>query len=363
MRARADDAMQARAGGDRDVVRGLGGHRGLAVAGDVLVQRPAAGHVERLGAAADGEDRQAALERQLDQFQLEGVEARLRRAELDVAIRRAVGDRVEIRAAAEADAVEALDQRSEVIGADRREHDGDRPGGVQRPQIRHPQRHFGVRGLAVTASRRHRAGAHLRSGDADEGAHAQMIGRFASIRTHRRSKYRAPGFATRSGFYAPSRDVEPIHLHDVQTEPDPSAGQDSPEGCLAQLLPRRQDRRARTQWVWQVHAAAHHGRGGSRLSRRSPARARRHRRAALPRAPTRREQGRARQRRGRRAPPARPPRSLQRAVDELLRRDRGRVRAPAGPDRRRRRLGARPDARPGDGRAALPAVATPPWRR
>ena len=53
--------------------------------------------------------------------------------------------------------------------------------------------------------------------------------------------------------------------------------------------------------------------------------------------------------------PARPAGPLQRAVHELLRRDRGRVRPPAGPDRRRRRLGARPDARPGDGRAALSA--------
>src|SRR5262249_34113585 len=56
---------------------------------------------------------------------------------------------------------------------------------------------------------------------------------------------------------------------------------------------------------------------------------------------------------GRRARAARAARSLQRALDELFRRDRGRVRAPAGPDRRGGRVGARPDARPGDGRAAL----------
>ena len=52
---------------------------------------------------------------------------------------------------------------------------------------------------------------------------------------------------------------------------------------------------------------------------------------------------------------ARPAGPLQRAVHELLRRDRGRVRAAPGPDRRGRRVGARLDARPGDGRAALPA--------
>ena len=42
----------------RDGMHGLGGELGLAVALDVLVQRAAARDVERLGAAADAEQRQ-----------------------------------------------------------------------------------------------------------------------------------------------------------------------------------------------------------------------------------------------------------------------------------------------------------------
>ena len=153
-RALAHDPVQPRARLDLDLVRGLGRRRGLAVARDVLVQRPAAGDVERLGAAADGEDRQAALEGEPDQAQLEGVEARLGRPELDVALGRAVGRRVEVGAAGEADAVEAIQQRGEVVGAGRREHHGDRADRVERAQVGHPQRHLGVRRLAVAAGRR-----------------------------------------------------------------------------------------------------------------------------------------------------------------------------------------------------------------
>ena len=111
------------------------------------------------------------VQRLAGEAQLEGVEARLGRAELDVAVGRAVGRRVEVRAAGQADAVEAVEQRREVIGADRRQHDGDRAGRVQRAQIGHPERHLGVRGLAVAARRRQRAGAQLRSGDADQRPH------------------------------------------------------------------------------------------------------------------------------------------------------------------------------------------------
>ena len=50
-------------------------------------------------------------------------------------------------------------------------------GRVQRPQVRHPERHLGVRGLAVPARRRHRAGAKLRSRHADQRPHIAMIGR------------------------------------------------------------------------------------------------------------------------------------------------------------------------------------------
>ena len=89
---------------------------------------------------------------------------------------RAVGRRVEVGAAGQADAVQAVEQRREVIGADRREHDGDRAGRVERAQVGHPERHLGVRGLAVPARRRHRAGAKLRSRHADQRPHIAMIG-------------------------------------------------------------------------------------------------------------------------------------------------------------------------------------------
>ena len=94
--------------------------------------------------------------------------------------------------------------------------------------------------------------------------------------------------------------VEPIHLLDVPVEPDASAGQAGPEGHLAVLLPRREDRRARPQRLRQVDPAADHGRAGHGVPRRGAARARRHRRAARAGAAARRGQGRARQRRGRR---------------------------------------------------------------
>ena len=95
-------------------------------------------------------------------------------------------------------------------------------------------------------------------------------------------------------------DVEPIHLHHVQAEPDAPAGQAGAEGHLPVLPPGREDRRARPQRLRQVHAAADHGGQGQGVPRRRAARSRRHGRDARAGAAPRREQGRARQRRGRR---------------------------------------------------------------
>ena len=116
-----------------------------------------------------------------DEAQLEGVQARLGRPELHVALVGAVGRRVQVRAARQADAVEAIDQRREVVGADGRQHHRDRAGGVERAQIRHPQRHLGVGGLAVAARGREAAGPQFRGGDANEGAHAHIIGSACDI--------------------------------------------------------------------------------------------------------------------------------------------------------------------------------------
>ena len=128
--------------------------------------------------------------------------------------------------------------------------------------------------------------------------------------------------------------------------------QDGALGRLAELLPRREDRRPGLQRRGQVHAAADHGGGRHRLPRGGPAAPQRHGRDARAGAPARRVQGRARQRRGRRARAAGPARPLQRAGRELLRGHRRRVRPPAGPHRRGRRLEPRHDAGDGDGRAA-----------
>src|SRR3954451_8837932 len=49
--------------------------------------------------------------------------------------------------------------------------------------------------------------------------------------------------ARRSGDLSSSGDVEPIHLHHVQAEPDASAGQAGAEGHLAQLHAGSEDRR------------------------------------------------------------------------------------------------------------------------
>ena len=179
---------------------GLGRRLGLAVARDVLVQRPAAGDVERLRAAADREDRQAALQAHADEAQLERVQARLGRAELDVAVGRAVGGRVEVRAAGETEAVEAVEQRTEVVGAGRRQHHGDRAGGVERAQIGHPQRHLGVRGLAVTARRRKPLGRSSEVVTPMRGRIPRSSAALATIRTHRWSKFHGLGIRPTVGF-------------------------------------------------------------------------------------------------------------------------------------------------------------------
>ena len=109
-RAGAEHARGERAGGDAHRVRGLRRELGLAVVLDVLVQRAAARDVERLRAAADAEQRHARGVGGARELELEAVERGLGRAERLVGAG-AVGGGIEIRAAGEADAVEALEQR------------------------------------------------------------------------------------------------------------------------------------------------------------------------------------------------------------------------------------------------------------
>ena len=105
------EAGQERAGLDRHVVQRLGRGRGLAMVVDVLVQRPAAGDVHRLQAAADAEQRHPARVGGARERELGGVDDAVGRAEPLVAAARAVGERVEVRPAGEAQAVEPLEQR------------------------------------------------------------------------------------------------------------------------------------------------------------------------------------------------------------------------------------------------------------
>jgi hypothetical protein len=129
--APAGEAVQRRSGFDVRGVRHLVGRLSRPVLevrqlGDVLVQRPARGDVERLHAAADGEQREVALAGRAHHRELVVVRDAVDvRAELRVP-QRPVGSGVEVGAAAEQDAVEAVEERVRVVGEPvRREHDGD----------------------------------------------------------------------------------------------------------------------------------------------------------------------------------------------------------------------------------------------
>ena len=311
------------------------------------MQGPAAGHVQRLQAAADPQHGHPERVGRARERELGAVDDAVGRAEPVVAAARAVGERVEVRPAREAQAVEPLEQDLRQLGVVRRQHHGQSPAGLDRTQIRHAEPELlGGSGLVAALQGPELTQVALRREYADQRPHGvnhRQIARFGTW-TDGQSR-RLPS----------SPHVEPIHLFDVPAEPDASSRQAGPQGHLAVVLPRRQDRRPRPQRLRQVDAAADHGRSGHRVPRRGPARARRHRRAARAGAAARRRQGRARQRRGRRGRDPRAARPLQRARRELLGRDRGRVRAPAGGDRRRRRVEPRHPARPGDGRAPAPA--------
>ena len=230
---------------------------GLAVAGQVLVQRAAAGDVERLRAAADAEHRHPALGRRARERELEGVERGLGRPELHVALAGAVGVGVQVGAAREADAVEPGDQRLEVRDAAA----GARPG--RRPHARSPADRScrapsrGGR-LALTAQRREPAGAELRRGDADHGPHGSQLS--ANLRGSNMAERTRLRIGSPRGRSILTGRVEPIHLHHVQAVPDAPAGQAGAEGHLAQLHAGRQDRRAGPQRLGQVDPAADHGR-------------------------------------------------------------------------------------------------------
>ena len=134
---------------------------------------------------------------------------------------------------------------------------------------------------------------------------------------------------------------------------------------LALVPAGREDRRARPERRRQVDAAADHGRPGGDVERASRARP-----GAtvglLEQEPSSTRPRTCAERRGRGAPAARPARPLQRDLGRVrragrrLRRAARRAGEGAGADRPRRRVVARPDARPRDGRA--PAARRRPRR-
>ena len=149
----------------------------------------------------------------------------------------------------------------------------------------------------------------------------------------------------------------PVHLHHEGPAQGHPAGQGDPEGHLAVVLPRRQDRRPRRERRRQVHAAADHGRRRQGLRRRGVPGRRARASATCRRSPCstrRRTCSSTSRRRSPRSANARSTRfeeiSAQTtsrdddALDELAR--------AAGPDRRRERVGPRPARRDRDGRAA-----------
>ena len=91
-----------------------------------------------------------------------GVECRLGRAQLRVARAGAVGVGIEVGAAGEADAVEAVDERGDRLGRQRREHDGQAAGALDRLQVGDAERHLGVRGSPCGAAWRARHAASRR---------------------------------------------------------------------------------------------------------------------------------------------------------------------------------------------------------
>jgi hypothetical protein len=135
--------------------------------GDVLVQGAAAGDVEDLAATADREDRHVALERGADESELEGVERRLGGAELWVR-RGAVRVGMEVRAARQADAVDAVEQRRDHRPGHRRHDRRERAGPAEGLEVAHPEHHLPARRVGLGGRRVERVVAHLRRGDGDE---------------------------------------------------------------------------------------------------------------------------------------------------------------------------------------------------
>ena len=154
----------------------------------------------------------------------------------------------------------------------------------------------------------------------------------------------------------------PVHLHHESRREDRAPEARDPPRHLAQLLPRRQDRRARPERLGQVHAAADHGGRRQGVRRRGPAAARHQDRLPRAGAAARRVEGRPRQRRDGRRPHQGRPEAPRRGVCRLrragrrFREDRRRAGEARGADPGDRRPQSRTPARGRRGRAAPAAL-------
>ena len=139
----------------------------LLTVGQVLVKGSATGDVERLRAAADREDRQAMGVRLRGDRELEAVELGLDGPELGVAAL-AVGRRVDV-GPPERQTRRGAQQRPDRVELPAEDHDGQAAGGLDRLQVRQPERHLPARRLSLGRRRDLLGVAHLRRGHADQG--------------------------------------------------------------------------------------------------------------------------------------------------------------------------------------------------
>ena len=138
-----------------------------ALAGQVLHERAAARHVERLHAAADGEDRQAAPLGRADERQLERVDLPLGRPERRVR-RLAVGRGVQVGAAGQQQTVEPRDEQVDDLGQQRREDHGHRPRALERLRVGEAERELAHRRLGLRLPARGLGHAQLGRRETDE---------------------------------------------------------------------------------------------------------------------------------------------------------------------------------------------------
>jgi len=129
----AEQAAEDAVGGQGHVVRRVA-RPGRAVAGEVLGQRAAAGHGQHVQSPADREERHVAVEGGAHEGQLEPVPAVLGLVGLVLPLL-VVERRVDVPAAGEDQAVDALDEGGHRVGRNGRKHQGRSPGPGDRAGI------------------------------------------------------------------------------------------------------------------------------------------------------------------------------------------------------------------------------------